>query len=125
MPKPLPGVPGRGFGLRGPEGIRTPDPLDANEVRYQTAPQALATSETLASRSGCSEIRSVLVSRGPRTLSHLAGSRPARRPEAGRTAARRRPEGSPGLPGAAAYRSLLVGRPRAVAVLVLVEQWCA
>lgn len=38
----------------GPEGIRTPDPLDANEVRYRTAPQALATKETLASRRGWS-----------------------------------------------------------------------
>ena len=25
----------------GAEGIRTPDPLDANEVRYRTAPQPL------------------------------------------------------------------------------------
>src|SRR5690606_17396322 len=34
-----------------------PGPLDANEVRYRTAPQALATSETLASPPGCSKIR--------------------------------------------------------------------
>ncbi len=27
----------------GAEGIRTPDPLDANEVRYRTAPQPLGT----------------------------------------------------------------------------------
>ena len=27
------------FVLGGAEGIRTPDPLDANEVRYQAAPQ--------------------------------------------------------------------------------------
>ncbi|CAG7638066.1 hypothetical protein SBRY_30188 [Actinacidiphila bryophytorum] len=38
----------------GPEGIRTPDPLDANEVRYRTAPQALATRKTLAPRHGWS-----------------------------------------------------------------------
>lgn len=61
MPKPLPVITSRGFEMRGPEGIRTPGPLDANEVRYRTAPQALATSETLASPSGCLEIRSRLV----------------------------------------------------------------
>ena len=27
------------WGKCGAEGIRTPDPLDANEVRYRTAPQ--------------------------------------------------------------------------------------
>ena len=41
--------------MRGAEGIRTPDPLDANEVRYRTAPQPRgpaevpeATSRTIA-----------------------------------------------------------------------------
>ncbi len=31
----------RSFPFCGAEGIRTPDPLDANEVRYRTAPQPL------------------------------------------------------------------------------------
>ena len=53
----------------GAEGIRTPDPLDANEVRYRTAPQPLITGSGPARRPsirrisrGCSAARRVAVS---------------------------------------------------------------
>src|SRR3954463_16156058 len=40
------GVPRRRRWKGGAEGIRTPDPLDANEVRYRTAPQPLGGQRT-------------------------------------------------------------------------------